>query len=186
MISKFLTECLIDAKLIREDDAAIIQYGIYGLISTAFNIATILVIGACCNCIVESILFTVIFYFLRIYAGGYHTATPGKCYFFSVLIAFFNFGIIHKLSLGFITLTLILIPASIIIFFMAPIDSNNKPLEQLEKEIYRKKTRRIIAISIFLYFIFFFLKYHPICWSISIVCADVSILLTIGAMRNYQ
>lgn len=91
MLSKFLTEYLIDAKIIGEDDKTIIQYGIYGLISTVLNIATILVIGAWCNCILESILFTITFYFLRIYAGGYHAKTPGKCYFFFSIDSFFQF-----------------------------------------------------------------------------------------------
>lgn len=78
MISKYLTEYMIDANIISEDDKSIIQYGIYGLISTFFNIATILVIGAYYQCIVESMLFTIVFYFLRIYAGGYHAKTNGQ------------------------------------------------------------------------------------------------------------
>lgn len=184
MISKFLTEYLIDAKIIGEDDKTIIQYGIYGLISTVLNIATILVIGAWCNCILESILFTITFYFLRIYSGGYHAKTPGKCYFFSVLIAFFNFGMISKLPLKFSTLTLIFMAASVIIFITAPIDSTNKRLDEIEKEVYRKKSRVIICISIILYFIFFFLKIYPVCWAIGMACANSSILLILGAMKN--
>ncbi len=184
MISKFLTEYLIDAKIIGEDDKAIIQYGIYGLISTIFNIATILVIGACCNCILESILFTITFYFLRIYAGGYHAKTPGRCYFFSILISLFNFGIIHKLFWNFNTLTSIFIIASVIIFITAPIGSTNKPLDEIEFEVYRKKSRVIICISIILYFIFFFLKIYPVCWAIGMAYMNSCILLTLGAMKN--
>lgn len=184
MISKYLTEYMIDANIINEDDKSIIQYGIYGLISTFFNIATILVIGAYYQCIVESMLFTIVFYFLRIYAGGYHAKTSGRCYLFSVLITFFNFGIIHRLRLEFITLTLIFMAASVIIFLTSPMDSTNKPLDTIEKEVYRKKSRITIFISIILYFIFFFLKIYPVCWAISIAYANVGILLTLSAMKK--
>ncbi len=101
MISRFLTEYLIDAEIIGEDDKAIIQYGIYGLIFTVVNMATILAIGVCCSCVLESTFFAVTFYFLRIHAGGYHAKTPLQCYFCSVIIAFLNFGIIYKLALEF-------------------------------------------------------------------------------------
>lgn len=104
--------------------------------------------------------------------------------FFSVLIAFFNFGIISKLPLKFSTLTLIFMAASVIIFITAPIGSTNKRLDEIEKEVYRKKSRVIICISIILYFIFFFLKAYIMCWSISMSYANVSILLTFGAMKN--
>lgn len=182
MISRFLAEYLIDAEIIREDDKAIIQYGIYGLISTTINMATILTIGVCCNCILESVLFAVAFYFLRIHAGGYHARTPLQCYFCSVMIAFLNFGIIYKLALGFGILTLIFIVASIIIFLTAPIDSINKPMDALERNVYRKKTRVIISALVVLYFAFFFLKTYLVCWSISMACVNVSALLVLGGV----
>lgn len=98
MITEFLTQNLIDAEIIKDDNKEIVHYGIYGLLSTLFNFATILFIGVCCNCVLESILFTIAFYFLRIYAGGYHADTPKKCYFFSVGISIFNFLILRNLS----------------------------------------------------------------------------------------
>ena len=109
---------------------------------------------------------------------------PLQCYFCSVMIAFLNFGIIYKLALEFGILTLIFIVASIIIFLTAPIDSINKPMDALERNVYRKKTRVIISALVVLYFSFFFLKTYPVCWSISMACVNVSILLVLGAWEN--
>lgn len=39
---------------------------------------------------------------------------------------------------------------------LKPMDSTNKPLDTIEKEVYRKKSRITIFISIILYYIFLF------------------------------
>ena len=39
---------------------------------------------------------------------------------------------------------------------LKPMDSTNKPLDTIEKEVYRKKSRITIFISIILYYIFHF------------------------------
>lgn len=184
MLTQFVMKILIDNNIIKETEYEIIHYGLSGIFSTFCGFITTFLIGFFFNCLLESIYFTIIFFFLRIYAGGYHAEPPTKCYFISVGISFFNFAIVEKISWNPFFLTVLLIISSIIIFIMAPVDNINKSLNLVEKKIYQEKSRIIVSILMVLYIIFFFFENSQLCWCISIACTNSCALLIIGYIKN--
>lgn len=68
-----------------ETDDEIIRYGLEIVIMRGVFLILILVIGALMNCLIESIIFTVSYSVLRMYAGGCHAESRSKCFINSVL-----------------------------------------------------------------------------------------------------
>lgn len=166
-----------------EDRKEIIQYGIKSgkvfLISTLITI----IIGCFFGVFFESIIFWFSFCLLRKYAGGYHADTEKRCYLISFIIVIISLLSIKKIVLdimwGILTETIILF----IIFFLAPIETENHCLDEDEKRKYAIKTKFII-LNLYLVFITL-LYFNKISIAISVEMANliVAISLLFGVMK---
>ncbi|MCM1256685.1 MAG: accessory gene regulator B family protein [Roseburia sp.] len=86
------------------------------------------------------ILFEVCYMTLRIFAGGYHASTPGKCLWFTYGSTCICMVFIFMVPLiNYIFAILILIFDGII-FVTTPIQSENKPLCNMEKRVYHRNS----------------------------------------------
>lgn len=184
MITEHIIIILKQNKLINSKDEAIVQYGLNGLLSTLFSFCTIILIGLYCNCLMESIIFTISFFFLRIYAGGYHASTPLKCYGTSIAISITVFHFIHNLKLETTILTFIFILSSITLLLLSPVDTANKLLDQEEYKVYKQKTRKIIKIYIIVFFSSSLIKQYDIYWSLCMATFVTSMLQIFSIISN--
>lgn len=166
-----------------EDRKEIIQYGIKS--GKVFLISTLIttLIGCFFGVFFESIIFWFSFCLLRKYAGGYHADTEKRCYLISFIIVNISLLSIKKIVLdimwGILTETIILF----IIFFLAPIETENHCLDEDEKRKYAIKTKFII-LNLYLVFITS-LYFNKISIAISVEMANliVAISLLFGAMK---
>ena len=67
------------------DNYELYEYAIYILLSSAFHIATVIVLGLVVNLLTESLVFYLSFIVIRKFAGGYHAKTPTRCYIISII-----------------------------------------------------------------------------------------------------
>lgn len=125
-----------------EKEEALYSYAIHILFATLGTSLSILLIGAFLGVLIETLVFLTVFAIVREYAGGFHT-TDGKCFVSSVLTA-----AVYILLIRFVPVEYMLFPAlavmlasDILIFRYAPIASENKPLDEEEVKLYRKKAR---------------------------------------------
>lgn len=136
------------------DNYELYEYAIYILLSSAFHIATVIVLGLVFSLLTESLAFYFSFIAIRKFAGGYHAKTPVRCYVFSVVSTAFILlllKIILIIDLLFIKYGLLLLGliCVILICLLSPIDTDNNPLNNREKIVY--KTISVVAsITIFL------------------------------------
>lgn len=79
-ISDNIVKWMLSNHIIEEKKAVICRWGISHILDTAFNIATFLIIGILFKKPIETIVFTLGYIPLRIYAGGYHAKTPFRCW----------------------------------------------------------------------------------------------------------
>lgn len=130
------------------DDEEIIRAGLDTMISKAFFVIIIAIIGVIMNCFIESIIFTISFSLLREYGGGYHAETRKKCFVLSVLDLVAALVII-KFAENFQVLTFPILGIALIsviyILIKAPIDTFNKRFDEAEIRIYGKRAR-VLAI----------------------------------------
>ena len=147
---------------------------------------TIATLGIAFSCIMEAVVFYVLFRFIRIYAGGYHAKSETRCEIMSVLSIFLCILIIKWTRL--ININSILLVVSMIssgtIILLCPLDTPEKPLTKKEFHKYRKIALLIllfISVIIIVSYIFEFKRiFAPSCLSLILE----SILLSAGKTRQ--
>lgn len=184
LTSKFVNR-LINNNIIKKEDAEIYSYGFKEMIFIILNLITTLFIGALFNKVFEIILFMIMYIAIRVYAGGYHARTKLKCYMFSILMLTSVCYIlkINLLQSNFLVVILAII-SSILILFLAPVEDENKPLDEIEIKIYTKRTIRnlIIVFSVLSITLIFNKINFSACICISILCNGLVLLF--GKINN--
>ncbi|MGO5064734.1 accessory gene regulator ArgB-like protein [Clostridium sp. LCP25S3_F8] len=134
------------------DAEEIITYGAFSLLQTIWALLCVVVLGAICNVLIESIIITLTAATYRKYSGGIHANTPNKCAFLGAII-FVGFALIVKnINIGvnlFFALIyiLIFIYSYYVIYKFVPVDTKAKPIEN-EDEILKLRRYSFFIISI--------------------------------------
>lgn len=135
------------------DNYELYEYAIYIILSSAFHMATVIVLGLVFNLLTESLVFYLSFIVIRKFAGGYHAKTPVRCYLFSFASNIIILCLVKWLSsintlfiFIFIIFELLCV---VLILLISPLDTENNPLTGQEKKMYRMLTS-IITILIFI------------------------------------
>lgn len=141
-------------KVIDGEDAEIYSYGLRQLISLiVFFIAASIVMVAM-NEVLEGIIFLLGFFSIRQYAGGYHSPSRIGCFFISLstlIVALVGINYLCVETWISVTLLVMLLFA---IILMSPVESINKPLDEIEQTVFRKRTI-IITVIEFIFAVFF-------------------------------
>lgn len=186
-ISENFINTLSKNNIINEENAEIVKYGFELLILKALFFVICIFIGAIMSEIIESVLFAVSFTLLRSYAGGYHAKTKTRCFVLSLMtiilaLVFCKFAVEFN---GVIYVSFIIsIISSVIIWFVAPVDTINKRLDKLEIKVYRRKTRIIIIIEFCALIALLLLNLYGIYFSIVLSIIAELILILIGYICN--
>ena len=149
------------------------------------NIISMLIIASFFNLVIEGILFTITYTCIRIYAGGYHVRTQLRYYIFYILILITVFFIINlKLIANSIIIAILSIISSGIILYLAPVEDENKPLDEIEIKVYTKRTvRNLIIVLVVLGITLMFNKINiSVCICISLLCNGTMLIL--GKINN--
>lgn len=183
-ISQKIVKMLLQYDVITEEDYEVYIFGVYQNIVLIINLLTSFTIFALAGLIVEGILFSVFYSLLRSYAGGYHSQSLLVCYVLSVLVAVVIAYIVNNINISYLLLIIYLI-SMILIWRLAPVDTRNKRLDEIEKTIYMKKVRYIIVTITFI--MFFFYIFHYVQGIIMLVLAVTmeTVMLIAGKLDNY-
>ncbi len=142
-------DILIENDISQTNDREIIVYGISTIIEITFNILSTIVVGYILGLLVESLIFLCAFSFIRTYSGGYHCKSAINCYLlsiFTVIIALMLVKICPVDYSQIMSLTMLLLAIPIIIK-LAPVETETKLLDDIEKKHYRNKTIRNLIIE---------------------------------------
>lgn len=141
----------------QKDNFDLYEYAIYIILSSAFHMATVIVLGLVFNLLTESLVFYLSFIVIRKFAGGYHAKTPVRCYAFSVISSIIMLCLIkYANSVGNIFTYLLIIfelLCVVLIILMSPLDTENNPLNSYEKKWY-KTLAVLISVCIFIISLF--------------------------------
>jgi len=180
-----LTEQLIATGNINAEDRELYTYGLHQGLMIIINIITTLIIGYIFSLIWHSVLFMIAYLPLRSFAGGYHAKTQLRCYIYSILLT-----TSVLLTIKYVQWTSMIILggafiAGIIIFVYAPVEDANKPLDDIEVKVYRKRTRIILIVEICVMLLFLICRIYmvPVCISVSLFALAIMILM--GKLKKY-
>lgn len=138
-----------------EEDRKLYEYGFHMLFAKCFFFALTVLLGFLLHIIVESIVFFFLFSAIRSYAGGVHANKESACTVLtSEALLVVTSAIKFCIMMDQVVAPLSMILAStVIIMIYAPLDSPEKPLDQEERERFRRVTYLllllIVSIAIF-------------------------------------
>ncbi len=143
------TDVLIEKGISNKEDREIIIYGFYAGTMLLINVMTIIILGALLGMFLDSVLLLISFSLIRTYAGGYHHESPVACYFMSTGVIIFELVVLKYLPLEYITIAIMIISiVSIpVILKLAPLSTEERPLDESEKKYFRKKVVTNLGIE---------------------------------------
>lgn len=183
-LSERITEWLLANETIPREDKEIYQYGIQQGLFTLLNFGTTVIIGLVSGLLWESMLFMTAYIPLRSYAGGYHAKTAVRCYFFSIVMMCAVLWVMgHVMYSGLICGCLTAISASLI-WFLVPVEDKNKPLDDTEKVVYRRRARRIVAAECMVSLSVTFCGWERLGMCMTLVLCVMVLMLLLGKQKN--
>lgn len=191
-VANNITNYLICKKVIKDDDREIYQYGFEQVFSSLLNIATMLLLGIILGKIYQSLVLILSFMALRSYSGGYHANTPLQCYLLTVMSISAALSIMKFITIDRFICWGLLVLSSVVILLLSPIGSKNKPLDEIEKIIYRKKTIIVWSVETCVAIVFIILDITEIHIAITLAQVIINIALIFGNLqcgnlwRNYK
>lgn len=183
-ITNLIVQYMLKHGIINAEDAEIYQFGLNQLIFISINLMTTVIIGIVFSMLFESIIFLISYMVVRVYAGGYHAKTQFRCYiissFFIILALLGVKYIIWDSMASIIAITF----AAVVIFKLSPVETKNKPLDEIEKKVYKTKSRQRIVGIYLLCITAKFLAYDTVFKSIAMAIIILSFVLLIGQQIN--
>lgn len=182
-ITNKIVKQLIENKVIDNEDYDIYYFGIYQCIGFAFNIITSVFIFLLFDMVIEGIIFSISYFVLRSYAGGFHNQSTYWCYIMSILLIFLSVMFMKYVNLSYV-LWIVFFTAIFFIYVYAPVDTKNKRLDEIERKMFRLKSRMILVLlvvmALFFYFSHFFLGTIAI---MTAILVEGAMLIT-GILKN--
>lgn len=139
---------LVRSNEIEPDEKEVYQYGLELLAKKILHVAMILLIGAVCNRFLGVLSFLIAYVSIREYAGGYHAKTEVGCCLCTGIVTLCTIVLLNMLQyLAAIYYYIVFIICGIIIWFLSPRETLNRPLEKQEKYIYKKMTHKYLLLE---------------------------------------
>lgn len=191
MISKLSAKIvcrIIDTSIINNTERELYSYGFFILLSQILYFILTVIFGVLFNIVLESIIFYVVFQFIRTNAGGIHASSELRCEVATTLSLFSCLGIVKLCDLYNIKTVIIFltIVAAVLISLLCPLDTPEKPLNPKEKKYFRKKSWIILLIILTIICLSLYLKIsaliYPCCMSLILE----SILLFLGKIKEIR
>jgi len=181
-LSKRISDFVCGTDCGEEDERSVIEFGIGILLSKMLNLITEIIIGCLFSMLAETVIFLLAFSFLRSYAGGFHASSSLKCYVSSSAIMAVALLIIRYADMPIANVAFALFGTLLCLIF-APVGSRNKPLDSVEKAVYRKRTLIILLLILSIMTCSFFLHINFTFTTLSVVLLIEGIMLILGKIQ---
>lgn len=142
---------LVQKGIVSREDEELYSYGLRQSWLFLLNVSTALVIGWLMDALTACILFMVCYVPLRRMAGGYHARTPFRCYLLGIVLITAALAAIKWLPWTMKGALITAAIASVVIWRLAPVEDENKPLDEEEREMFQKRARQIVIIELLVF-----------------------------------
>lgn len=182
-LSKRIASFFVRNEVIKSEDEEVYEYGLQLLLSTVFNGVIALTLAIISGTVLQCVCYLAVFVLLRKSAGGYHAKTHfGCCCILAVVLSLFimfikfvpneAYGIVATIAVAF---------SVVIILMFAPLEHENKPIIDRDKNRLRKISVIYAVLFTLLVFVLFIakLKMIMICVALGMFTASSSILVAV-------
>nr|WP_314459688.1 accessory gene regulator B family protein [uncultured Clostridium sp.] len=183
-LANALTDKLVDWDIINREDRELYAYGFWQGSIYIFNFASVFFIGLLFGMVWQSLVFIISYGLIRPVAGGYHARSQRNCYIFSMLLIVIVLSILKWFQWNSIVCILLLLLSAAVIFFLAPVEDENKPLDEKEQMVYRHRSRIVLSVLSALTLLFLVTGLAKIADNITISLLAAAVMLILGVMKN--
>lgn len=186
VVSERITRRLEESRSIQSEERELYLFGIEQGLTMLLNLATTLCIGLLCGMVWQSVVFTATYIPLRSFAGGYHAKTPTRCYIFSVLLMIATLLAMRWVYWTPLMCIILLSLSGVLIWLLAPVEDRNKPLDIMERQVYRKRSRRIGTFELALALVCVTVQWQQLAVCLTSTGTVMSVMLILGKLKNVQ
>ena len=189
MLEKYaikITANLVENKVINEADSEVYSFGLKNGFIILLNLVITLLIGFILRMPLESLLFLLVFIPLRSCAGGIHASNNVRCMILSV-IAVVLLLITANLIVAIMSAPIIIAAASFcafVIYGLSPVQDANKPLDDDEIKLYKKRTFKVLCVEFGLLLILLFFRLNLAATVLTLTLLFVCFSVCAGALKN--
>lgn len=178
-LSKRFAELMAKNEAIDESEKELYAFGLnYGLM-TLLNVITTAFIGIVFGMLWQSLVFMASYIPLRVYAGGYHSKTPQRCYLTSILMIITAVLLIKHIEWTSVGSMIAVLLTGLCVYVLAPADNDNRSLAKVERKVFRKRAR-LIWLSEFALIIGFFAAGNLVTAKCMIVGSGMAALMLVA------
>ncbi|MGP1433628.1 MAG: accessory gene regulator ArgB-like protein [Peptoanaerobacter stomatis] len=168
-----------------EDCREVYVYGLTQLFRTLLNLFTTVIIGFCMGMLSESIVFVICLMLIRSYSGGYHSDSPIRCYLISVIAVIMALGSIKLSVWNEYSSVLVMVISNGILLLYAPIGHRNKPLEDIEVLVYKRRLKWILLALTVTFMMFVLVNWITLSYVVSSAVLLSAVMLLVAKMDNW-
>lgn len=149
-------------ELISPEEEEIYLFGTEKMVDGIISAVSFFVIACLVGRVWELLIFLIAFKTLREYAGGYHASTRAGCYIITMgmmitVLSIQNYIHIHShVAVG------LWIVCGFVLFCLAPIEAENKPLDEEEMNLYGRKAKYIWGIQSLCFITAIYIKWNSV------------------------
>lgn len=171
---------------IKNADAELYRYGYELVFSLLFNLGIAAVIAAAFSAYYEVLIFYTAYSGLRVFAGGYHARDHEKCMIMSGTIVILVCVVVGKVPQAmYLPCTMLhMLIAVPLIWKIVPVEDCNKPLDDKETAVYRKKARMILCMECAAALFCGLFGWRRSGYLISLSCFLLCVTLLMGFVKN--
>lgn len=147
--SERLSNKMVDKGIVPKEDVDLYRYGIENGIIVAGNLLASVVFGIATGRLGMVLVFLLFCVTLRSYSGGIHSRSKLNCFILSMLILLvpvytyqWFFEVVEEpwiIIMGIISF--------LSIWMLSPVESENKPLDEMEQRVYKKVSRVTVMVQ---------------------------------------
>lgn len=149
-IAEYITQKMLISLVMEEGDRELYVYGFFLFITRFLFFLETVVAGFIAGIPCESVIFYILFTFLRTYAGGVHAKTETACTILTTLAltaSVFGIKVMKQMNYTEIPILIFTI-GSLCILLLSPLEAKDKPLDEWEKKKYRTVCVAIVLFCI--------------------------------------
>lgn len=183
-LSDKFAEELVNFGIIDSENRELYSFGLHAVFSALLNLITAIFIGFLFGMIMQSVIFMAAYIPIRIFSGGYHARTQGRCYLLSAILITGILLLVRYIPWTLQILLFLSFFSGMIVFLFSPIPDFNKPLNEMETVVYRKYARIILGMELILEIIVLILGLDWIATCIVLALLSDGLLMIIGKWKN--
>lgn len=181
--SEYLTQQLENENVISHDKRELYKYGFQNGMILTLNFFTSILIGVIFGKTLECIILLAAYIPLRSYAGGHHSSSSEKCYIVSSFIMIIWMSLLKFQIIPTSCCVIMFIAGLVVCIMLAPVEDKNKPLDEDEIRVYRKRSYIVLAIESCVWILLSFV-YQGVDNTVPLVLFTEAVMLISGKIKN--